>query len=51
MEVEPARPVAFVLVSMDSLKLPGTHTTPSQRNLPVIQHATNLNTFRIINFD
>jgi hypothetical protein len=51
MEVEPARFVAFVLIFMDSLKLPGTHTPPSQCNLPVIQHVTNLNTFRIINFD
>jgi len=36
---------------MDSLKLPGIITTPRKRKLPVIQHVTNLNLFRIIKFN
>jgi len=52
MEVEPARPIVFILRSvMDSLRLPGNIITPAKRTLPVIEYATSLNIFRIIIFD
>ena len=53
MDVEPARHVESVLCQyMDSLRLPGNTIIPPQNNtLPVIEHVTNPNNFRIITFN
>lgn len=52
MGVEPARHVITVLCEfMDSLRLPGNLSNPPHdTQLPVIEHVTNLNNFRIIKF-
>lgn len=52
MDVEPARPIVLAFRQcMDSLRLPGVITTPRNSHLPVIEHVTNLNNFRIIKFN
>jgi hypothetical protein len=51
MDIEPARPIALALRQyVDSLSLLGVITTPYYK-LPIIQHVTNLNQFRIIKFN
>jgi hypothetical protein len=53
MDVEPARHVITVLCQfIDSLRLLGSIITPLQNiQLPVIEHVTNPNNFRIIAFN
>ena len=53
MDVEPARPVTPVHCQfMDSMRLLGKRFTPPRNSqLPVIEHVTNLNNFRIIAFN
>jgi hypothetical protein len=52
MDIEPARLLTSALVpSVDSLWLPGNSTiAPRNSHLPVIEHVTNHNQFRIIVF-
>ena len=53
MDVEPARLLqALLSQNMDSLRLPNNSTHfPKESRLPVIEHVTNLNNFRIIAFN
>ena len=51
MDIEPARPIALAIRQYaDSLSLLGVITFP-RYNLPIIQHVTNINQFRIIKFN